>query len=100
PCAIVLAIEQPTSRSSGRKQVQVAGPPMTHSNPHDASAAIEIPRRVKNYLGLDSQRSWGIVAISGARGTGPSTPGLPGQLISSQRGAAVFPRVLDHSGVL
>lgn len=41
---------------SQRKQVAVV--PITHAPPHDPRVAIEIPRRVKEHLGLDSERSW------------------------------------------
>jgi hypothetical protein len=56
PCAIILAIDEPPSNAAQRKQVAVA--PITHSPPHDMSVAIEIPLRVKEHLGLDSERSW------------------------------------------
>ena len=40
---------------------QVAVVPITHSQPSDPAASIEIPRRVKEHLGLDSERSWAIL---------------------------------------
>ncbi len=52
PCVIVLAVE---NQSDGT-QVTVA--PITHTPPHPQTACIEIPLRVKQYLGLDEERSW------------------------------------------
>jgi hypothetical protein len=59
PCAIILAIDHPDSTARGLKQVAVA--PITHSPPHDPNVAVEIPLRVKQHLGLDSERSWVIL---------------------------------------
>lgn len=59
PCAIVLTVEVPAAESNRRKQVAVV--PITHLPPHDSSAAIEIPHRVKEHLGLDGERSWVIL---------------------------------------
>jgi hypothetical protein len=59
PCAIILAVDHPDPNADGRKQVAVA--PITHSPPHDPNVAVEIPVRVKEYLGLDSERSWVIL---------------------------------------
>jgi len=52
PCAIVLA----TKRDGGKTTVIVA--PITHSQPRDAEAAVEIPAATKARLRLDHQRSW------------------------------------------
>ena len=52
PCAIVVVVKG----QDGEKQVTVA--PITHSPPRDPAVAIEIPPRVKQHLGLDSERSW------------------------------------------
>ena len=54
PCAIVVAL---TGADPGTP-TQVAVVPITHSPPPDLKVAIEIPRRVKEHLGLDSERSW------------------------------------------
>ena len=54
PCAIIVAIEHP--EKALRKQVAVV--PITHAPLHDPNVAIEIPRRVKEHLGLDGERSW------------------------------------------
>ena len=59
PCAIVLAVDDPDPKADGRTQVAVA--PITHSPPHDPNVAVEIPLRVKEHLGLDSERSWVIL---------------------------------------
>lgn len=55
PCVVVLAVEQ----SEGKMLVTVA--PVTHSAPAEAGEAIEIPQRVKQHLGLDSEKSWVVV---------------------------------------
>lgn len=52
PCAIVLVV---SDKDSGKK-VTVA--PITHTSPVDPNAAIEIPTKVKNHLGLDGECSW------------------------------------------
>jgi hypothetical protein len=52
PCAIVVAV-------AGTTETVVA--PITHREPTPPSEGIEIPRRVKESLGLDSQRSWIII---------------------------------------
>jgi hypothetical protein len=59
PCAIILAIEDPAPDIAPQKQVAVA--PITHSPPNDMTVAVEIPLRVKEHLGLDSERSWVIL---------------------------------------
>ncbi len=53
PCAIVLVVKD---ESDGRKKVTVA--PITHTPPANPDAAIEVPPKVKQHLGLDSKRSW------------------------------------------
>ena len=57
PCAIVVAVETPDPVP--RKRVAVV--PITHAPPGDPGMAIEIPRRVKEHLGLDGERSWVIL---------------------------------------
>jgi hypothetical protein len=53
PCAIVIA------RDLGEgPHKQVAVVPVTHAPPHDPDVAVEIPRRVKEHLNLDGERSW------------------------------------------
>jgi hypothetical protein len=59
PCAIVLAVDHPDPEAGGHRQVAVA--PITHSPPKDPNVAVEIPVRVKQHLGLDSERSWVIL---------------------------------------
>jgi hypothetical protein len=53
-CAIVLAVDDPDPKADGRKQAAVA--PITRRPPHDPNVAVEIPLRVKERLGLDSER--------------------------------------------
>ncbi len=55
PCAIVVAV----SAAGGEVECVVA--PITHREPRPPSEGIEIPPRVKLYLGLDDQRSWIVV---------------------------------------
>jgi hypothetical protein len=55
PCAIIVAV----TMSSGEIETVVA--PITHSEPKPPAEGVELPRRVKRYLGLDDQRSWVIV---------------------------------------
>ena len=52
PCAIVLVVE---NDNLGNK-VTVA--PITHSEPFDLNAALEIPPKLKAHLRLDTERSW------------------------------------------
>lgn len=56
PCAIVVALED---EADLRKQVAVV--PITHTPPRDPGVAVEIPRRVKEHLRLDGERSWVIL---------------------------------------
>ena len=55
PAVIVIAAKN----QSGQTVTVVA--PITHLPPHDPTCAVEIPIRVKGYLGLDDERSWVIV---------------------------------------
>ena len=52
PCAIILVIE----KNEAEQIVTVA--PITHTPPQNLHAAIEIPSKVKQHLGLDGERSW------------------------------------------
>ncbi len=36
--------------------------PVTHRQPDDPAAAVEIPRAIKKHLSLDDERSWVIVS--------------------------------------
>lgn len=53
PCAIIMAVQHAEERPP-----LVAVVPITHSPHPDSEAAIEIPRRVAEHLGLDSDPSW------------------------------------------
>jgi hypothetical protein len=52
PCAIVLVVKN----DAGSQKVTVA--PITHTPPSNPDVAIEILPKVKQHLGLDSERSW------------------------------------------
>jgi hypothetical protein len=54
PCAIVLAVRR--ERPEAAMIVTVA--PITPAPPRDPALAMEIPPKVKQHLGLDSERSW------------------------------------------
>lgn len=53
PSVILLAVQSP---KGGAPRVTVA--PITHTPPAKDGAAIELPPRVKQALGLDDDRSW------------------------------------------
>ncbi len=53
PCAIVVALQAVEG-----KDARVLLAPITHSQPSNPEAAIEIPARVKQHIGLDNARSW------------------------------------------
>lgn len=52
PCAVVL-----TAKREGDKTI-VAVAPITHTQPQDPKAAVEIPAATKERLRLDDARSW------------------------------------------
>jgi hypothetical protein len=54
PCAIVLAVR----RERPEAAIIVTVAPITHAPPRDPALAMEIPPKVKQHLGLDSERSW------------------------------------------
>jgi hypothetical protein len=56
PCAIILSVRN----DDGERIVSVV--PITHSPPADPDAAIEIPQRTKQRLGLDDERSWVVLS--------------------------------------
>jgi len=55
PCAIIVAVTGETG------EIETVVAPITHTEPRAPSEGIEIPLRVKQYLGLDEKRSWVIV---------------------------------------
>lgn len=57
PCVIALAVER---QLGGETLVTVL--PVTHRQPADPAAAVEIPHAVKRNLGLDDARSWVVVS--------------------------------------
>jgi hypothetical protein len=58
PCAIILA----TLDRAG--EIQVVAVPITHSPPRHPDMAVELPRAVKQHLGLDAERSWVVLSES------------------------------------
>jgi hypothetical protein len=58
PCAVILV----TTAKDGREVVTVL--PVTHSPPSNDTPAVEIPSETKQRLGLDSERSWVVLAES------------------------------------
>jgi hypothetical protein len=74
PCAIVMAIVD----DEGEQEVLVL--PVTHALPQNAADAIEIPIATKNRLGLDSERSWIVIAESNVFvWPGPDLRPIPGR---------------------
>lgn len=74
PCAIVL-----TSKPEGADTVVMVAA-VTHSSPVDPSTAVEIPRRIKEYLKLDSERSWIVCnEVNRFIWPGPDLRRVPGQ---------------------
>lgn len=57
PCVIALAVQR---QQDGETWVTVL--PVTHSPPHNAASAVEIPAAVKRQLDLDDARSWIVVS--------------------------------------
>jgi hypothetical protein len=55
PCAIIVAVTGETG------EIETVVAPITHVEPRLPSEGIEIPPRVKQFLGLDARRSWVIV---------------------------------------
>ncbi len=55
PCVVVLATEKQNN------EVVVTVAPITHRSPDSESTAIEIPRVVKERLGLDDETSWVVI---------------------------------------
>lgn len=56
PCVIILSIEK------DGEATKVVVSPITHSEPKPPRIGIEIPLKVKQYLGLDDERSWIIIS--------------------------------------
>lgn len=96
PCAIVLAVRQEGPGTTGI--VTVA--PITHSPPRDAGVAMEIPRKVKQHLGLDSERSW-IVLDEFNEFAWPGfdlrlVPGKPGQFEYGFLPPALYRKIIER----
>jgi len=73
PCAIVVAVTD----DEGETEVMVL--PVTHTPPHDADDAVEIPRATKQRLGLDGDRSWIVITeLNEFTWPGPDLRPVPG----------------------
>lgn len=73
PCVIVLS----TQRDESGTIVVVV--PVTHSQPDDPAAALEIPAATKQRLGMDAARSWIVVGeVNRFRWPGPDLRPVPG----------------------
>jgi hypothetical protein len=57
PVVVVVAVE---TAAIGSPELYVV--PITHTAPDESDNAVELPAKVKRYLGLDSERSWVIVS--------------------------------------
>ena len=57
PCAVVATVRKHDARG-----LRVLVLPITHREPADPSAAMEIPPIVKQRLGLDDERSWVVLS--------------------------------------
>ena len=55
PCAIVAA------RRAVEGKIVVTAFPITHTPPFDPRDAVELPAAPKTHLGLDDERSWGVM---------------------------------------
>jgi hypothetical protein len=58
PCAILVTLLEGSRTNTSPRVVVV---PITHRPASDPTVAIEIPARVQQHLGLDTQQSWVIV---------------------------------------
>ena len=73
PCVVVLARQT----VAGRTLVTVV--PVTHAQPSDPQAAVEIPPQIKAHLNLDTQPSWIVLSeINGFVWPGPDLRQVPG----------------------
>lgn len=91
PCAIVMVVTE----EGKRPRVRVL--PVTHTPPHDAADAVEIPQVTKNRLGLDSERSW--IVLTEANDfywPGPDLRMLPGRGSESCAYGFLPPRFFTH----
>jgi hypothetical protein len=87
PCAVVMSLRN----EDGRETVLVL--PVTHVQPANPAEAIEIPVETKKRLGLDSQRSWIVVAEANEFiWPGPDLRPIPGRDISTIAYGALPPR--------
>ncbi len=57
PAVIVISVEP----AIGGGAFHVATMPITHAPPREAATGLEVPRRLKDHLGLDAERFWVVV---------------------------------------
>jgi hypothetical protein len=86
PCAII----------AGRRMVGgleiVTVVPLTHTPPHDANDAIELPAPLKAHLGLDAERSWIIISeTNDFVWPGPDLRPIPGQTGPKSHSYGILP---------
>lgn len=61
--------------------IRVSVLPITHSQPGDLEASVEIPQAVKNHLGLDHERSWiRLDQVNRFEWVGPDLRQIPGSV--------------------
>lgn len=91
PCAIVLAV----INNDGDREVLVL--PITHTAPANQADAIEIPLPTKTRLGLDSERSWIVIAEANVFvWPGPDLRPLPNRDASTIAYGVLPPRFFAH----
>ena len=93
PAVVVLAVE---SDDAHGKTVLVA--PITHRQPDDPAAGVEIPPLTKRRLGLDPERSWIVLSeVNRFEWPGPDLlPIAPGQWAYGILPAGLFGIVRDR----
>lgn len=68
------------TRSLENGSIRALVVPVTHSPPLSGQAAIELPPRVKDHLGLDTDRSWIVVSeLNAFTWPGPDLRRAPGK---------------------
>ncbi len=91
PCAIVMSV------TDSEGEPQVLGLPVTHTPPQVPAGAIEIPSATKHRLGLDSDRSWIVIAEANEfQWPGPDLRPRPGRDVSTIAYGTLPPRFFAH----
>ena len=76
PCVLIVAASRPDAE--GRTSVRVV--PITHREPIDPAAAVEIPALTRHRLGLDSEKAWVILTEGNSFvWPGPDVRAVPGR---------------------